>query len=231
MAIARAHGLAVIEDAAQSMGAQWAGQEIGRSGDLVSFSFHANKNMTTTEGGCLVLRTEDEAQRFEKLRLQGVARFADGSMDVEAWGGKANLTDVAAAIGLGQLKRLDEFNARRRVLAQRYFECFPQELGFELPPADFEHSNWHMFQIILPLQSLGKTRSQVMLALKELGIGTGVHYPIITNFELYRRLGYSPDSTPIAAEIGRSILTLPLFPSMSTADIDRVISGLEVVLA
>ena len=231
-AIATAHGLRVIEDAAQSMGALWAGQEIGRSGDLVSFSFHANKNMTTTEGGCLVLRTEEEAQRFEKLRLQGVARFADGGMDVEAWGGKANLTDVAAAIGLGQLKRLDEFNARRRVLAKRYFECFPQELGFELPPADFEHSNWHMFQPLLPavLPSHVPHRGAFIEAMRGHGIGVGVHYPAMHLFSLYRSYGHREGEFPHAERIGQRTVTLPLFPAMRDDDIERVCAALRQVM-
>jgi dTDP-4-amino-4,6-dideoxygalactose transaminase len=96
--------------------------------------------------------------------------------------------------------------------------------------ADFEQSNWHMFQVILPLARLQRSRGDIMSALKEHGIGTGAHYPIITNFDLYRKLGYSPESTPIAAEIGRSILTLPLFPTMSSHDIDRVVQALTQVL-
>ncbi|OUL99287.1 DegT/DnrJ/EryC1/StrS family aminotransferase [Variovorax sp. JS1663] len=99
----------------------WAGRKFGSFGDLVSFSFHANKNLCTAEGGCLVLSNEVEARRVEKLRPQGVSRLPDGTMDVEDWGSKANLTDVAAAIGLGQLRRIDDFTARRRRLAERYF--------------------------------------------------------------------------------------------------------------
>lgn len=240
-AIANQHRLRVIEDAAQALGSTWNGKRIGAKGqhDLVSFSFQANKNLTTIEGGCLVFNTErygtDQVKLAEKLRLQGLVRSGPDGMEVDILGGKDNLTDVNAVIGLHQLQQLEQFQRKRAILAKYYFDKINQtnlvNKGVRLPIADFDNSNWHMFQIILPLQSLGKTRSQVMLALKELGIGTGVHYPIITNFELYRRLGYSPDSTPIAAEIGGSILTLPLFPSMSTADIDRVISGLEVVLA
>jgi dTDP-4-amino-4,6-dideoxygalactose transaminase len=240
-AIANQHRLRVIEDAAQALGSTWNGKRIGAKGqhDLVSFSFQANKNLTTIEGGCLVFNTErygtDQVKLAEKLRLQGLVRSGPDGMEVDVLGGKDNLTDVNAVIGLHQLQQLEQFQRKRAILAKYYFDKINQtnlvNKGVRLPIADFENSNWHMFQIILPLQPLGKTRSQVMLALKELGIGTGVHYPIITNFELYRRLGYSPDSTPIAAEIGGSILTLPLFPSMSTADIDRVISGLEVVLA
>jgi len=127
-AIANAHRLRVIEDAAQSFGATDRARRIGSFGDLISFSFHANKNLTTGEGGCLVLNDEAEARRFEKLRLQGVTRYPDGGMDVDVWGAKANMTDIAAAIGLGQLRRIEAFTARRRELARLY------KLHFEVSP-------------------------------------------------------------------------------------------------
>ncbi len=239
-ALATQHGLRVIEDAAQALGSSWNGARIGQRGkhDLVSFSFQANKNLTTIEGGCLVFNAErfgaDQVQLAEKLRLQGLVRSGPDGMEVDVLGGKDNLTDVNAVIGLHQLKQLDQFQQRRIELAKDYFLKIDQaglvhkDLG--LPVADFEQSNWHMFQVILPLARLQRSRGDIMSALKEHGIGTGAHYPIITNFNLYRKLGYSPESTPIAAEIGRSILTLPLFPTMSSHDIDRVVQALTQVL-
>src|SRR5437899_7559219 len=136
--------------------------EIGCFGDLVAISFQANKNLTTAEGGCLVVNTEDEARLLEKLRLQGVTRFADGGMDVDVLGGKSNLTDIAAVIGLTQLPRLEGFNAKRRALAKHYFEHWDRNLGCELPPEDFEQSNWHMFQPLLPLDLLKITRGELI---------------------------------------------------------------------
>ena len=229
--IARRRGLRVIEDAAQTMGARSNGVEIGRSGDLVSISFHANKNMTTAEGGCLVMNTEDEARRFEALRLQGVVRFADGTMDVERLGGKANLTDVAAAIGLGQLKQLDGFNQRRKQLAQRYFERLDRSLELTLPIEEYEHGNWHMFQPLLPLSSRAITRAAFIEAMKLEGIGIGVHFPAMHLFTLYRGLGHREGDFPVAERIGRSIVTLPLFPAMADTDVDRVCDALRRVLA
>lgn len=120
--IATRHRLRVVEDAAQSQGANWKGREIGSTGDLVALSFHPNKNMTTGEGGCLIVNNAAEATLFEKLRLQGVTRLADGTYDCDVLGGKANLTDIGAAIGLGQLAHLDQANARRRELARLYLE-------------------------------------------------------------------------------------------------------------
>src|SRR5512140_110913 len=127
--IARRRGLRVIEDAAQSMGASWRGQRIGSFGDLVAISFHANKNITTAEGGCLVLTDAAETDLCTRLRLQGVVRLPDGGQEVEIAGGKHNLTDIAARIGLGQMKYLEAFTARRRLLARRYFERFDRGSG------------------------------------------------------------------------------------------------------
>lgn len=224
-AIANQHGLRVIEDAAQSMGATWKGKKIGSCGDLISISFHANKNMTTSEGGCLVLNDESQAPMFEKLRLQGVTRFADGTMDVDVLGGKSNLTDIAAAIGLGQLKHIDAFTLRRRELARHYFARFDRTLGCELPPENFSDSNWHMFQILLPLERLSITRADFIARMRERAIGVGVHYPAVHLFTLYRGLGHQEGDFPHAERIGREIVTLPLFPAMTFADVDRVCSA------
>jgi dTDP-4-amino-4,6-dideoxygalactose transaminase len=103
-------------------------------------------------------------------------------------------------------------------------------LNLELPVENFTESNWHMFQVVLPLEQLNVDRAQVMTELKELGIGTGVHYPIITGFTLYQKLGYQVEATPVAQRIGRSILTLPLFPGMADEDIGRIASALTGIL-
>ncbi|MEG1833650.1 MAG: DegT/DnrJ/EryC1/StrS aminotransferase family protein [Burkholderiaceae bacterium] len=228
--IARRHHLRVIEDAAQSIGASWRGSEIGRTGDLVSFSFHPNKNITSGEGGCLVMNDEAEARLFEKLRLQGVTRLPDGTMDVDVLGGKANLTDIAAAIGLGQLARLDEFTARRRELARVYFEHFDRSLGCELPLEEFESGNWHMFQPLLPLASMRMSRAEFIAAMKAEGIGVGVHYPAMHLFTLFRGLGHAEGEFPVAEEIGCRTVTLPLFAAMSEADVVRVCQAMSRVL-
>lgn len=230
-AIASRHGLRVVEDAAQSMGASWGGRTIGSFGDLISISFHANKNITSGEGGCLILNDETQVPLFEKLRLQGVVRHADGGMDVDVAGGKANLTDIAARIGLGQLQRLDEFTLRRRQLARRYFDLIDPALGLELPPADFHNSNWHMFQPLLPLHRLQISRGDVIEQMKQLGIGVGVHYPAMHLFSLYRILGWNPGDFRHAERIGASTITLPLFPAMTDNDVDRVCAALKQVIA
>ncbi len=229
-AIAKQHRLRVIEDAAQSMGANWAGRMIGTSGDLVSISFHANKNITTAEGGCLVLNDEAEARRCELWRLQGVERSGDSwdGMDVTLAGGKHNLTDIAACIGLGQLPHLSEFTARRRELARRYFARFDRALGCDLPLEDFTQCNWHMFQVLLPEHT---DRHAFIAAMRSAGIGVGVHYPAMHLFTLFRKLGYGPGDFPNAERIGRSIVSLPMFPAMHDSDVDRVLAALGPALA
>jgi dTDP-4-amino-4,6-dideoxygalactose transaminase len=227
-ALATKHGLRVIEDAAQSQGARWRGRELGSFGDLTVFSFHPNKNMTTGEGGCLVMNSDAEASLFEKLRLQGVSRHPDGTYDCDVLGGKANLTDIAAAIGLGQLKRLDGFNARRRDLARLYFSALAG-LPLELPPADFTDSNWHMFQVLLPADLAGQ-RAEAMRLMREAGIVVGVHYPAIHLMTLYRGLGLSSAPLPHTESVAARILTLPLFPAMADADVARVAVALREVL-
>ena len=229
-AIARRHGLRVIEDAAQSMGASWRGKRIGSFGDLVAISFHANKNVTTAEGGCLVLDDAAETDLCTRLRLQGVVRLPDGGQEVEVAGGKHNLTDVAARIGLGQMKQLDAFTARRRALVRRYFERFDRSLGCELPLENYDDCNWHMFQVLLPLERLRIDRGGFIQAMHERGIGSGVHYPAMHLFALYRRLGYNPGDFPQAERIGGATLTLPLFPAMLDSDVDRVCNAVAEII-
>jgi len=231
--IAAKHGLRVIEDAAQAIDSRWNDQRIGALGDLVSFSFQANKNITCAEGGCLVMSTPEQVERAQRLRLQGVVRSGLDGMDVEEPGGKFNLSDVHATIGLGQLARLGEVTRRRAELAKDYFEAAQehglQALGIELPPvinATGAITNWHMFQVVLPVERLKGGRAAVMQALRDVGIGAGVHYPPVHLFSFYRALGWREGQLPQAERIGRSILTLPLFPSMSRDDVQRVCRSL-----
>jgi dTDP-4-amino-4,6-dideoxygalactose transaminase len=239
-AIAKKHNLRVIEDAAQAIDSRWVGsagnQRIGSFGDLVSFSFQANKNITCAEGGCLVLNSPAEAEFAERLRLQGVVRNGADGMDVEVPGGKFNLTDINAAIGLGQLPHLPEITRRRAELAELYFAAAAKhgltDLGIELPlPLNTSGAitNWHMFQVVLPADKLKGGRAEVMNALKARGIGTGVHYPALHLFTHYRALGWREGMLPHSERIGRSILTLPLFPAMKDTDPERVCQHLAAV--
>jgi len=228
-AIAARRRLRVVEDAAQAIDSRWQGRRIGSFGDLVSFSFQANKNVTCAEGGCLVMASAEEAERAEPLRLQGVVRSGVDGMDVQVPSGKFNLSDINAAIGIGQLARLGEITARRAELAQRYFEAAAQagleSLGIELPLERDEKgatTNWHMFQVLVPAERLSGGRAALMQEMRDAGIGTGVHYPAVHTFSYYGSLGWREGMLPNAERIGRAILTLPLFPSMRSSDVERV---------
>ncbi|AIO40851.1 DegT/DnrJ/EryC1/StrS aminotransferase family protein [Burkholderia sp. AU19243] len=232
-AIARARNLRVIEDAAQALGSTWKGQRIGAIGDIVSFSFHANKNLTTIEGGALVLNDDAEAALAQKYRLQGITRTGFDGMDCDVLGGKYNMTDVAARVGLGQLPHLERFTAQRRALARAYFAALDGgpavTLGLGLPVADFENGNWHMFQVTLPLERLSISRADFMAQMKERGIGTGVHYPAIHLFTLYRARGFREGMFPHAERYGASTVTLPLFTQMTEDDVRRVADAINQI--
>ena len=229
--IAKKHNLRVIEDAAQAIGSSWHGKPIGSFGDFVSFSFQANKNITTSEGGCLVLNSDAEAALAEKYRLQGVTRSGWDGIEVDVLGGKYNMTDISAAIGLGQFAKLDAITAHRRHLAKRYFdllgEGFEEKTGARLPPKDFESTNWHLFQIVLPDRI---SRPEFMERMKAHNIGIGFHYAPIHLFKLYRALGFREGMYPIAERIGRQIVSLPMFYAMNEADVERVCSAMVEVL-
>src|ERR1700736_2044682 len=156
LALARRHKLRVIEDAALVIGSKWKGGNIGAFGDLVSFSFHPNKNITAIEGGALIVNDESEAQRVETLRFHCITHRPDRTRDVAFPGGKFNLPDVNARIGIAQLARLPAFLAKRRALVDRYFSGFHTDPACVLPPrpdAD-DGQSWNMFCILLPLERM-----------------------------------------------------------------------------
>ncbi len=229
-ALAERHRLRVIEDAAQAIGSSYRGRRIGSFGDLVCFSFHPNKNITTIEGGAVVGGSPEEVRELELHRFHGQLKRAADDIDTLFAGGKANLSDVAACVGLGQLKRLEEFNARRRVLAARYFELWGQEAPLRLPARGDEGHNWHMLTALLPLERLRLSRLEFIEAMAGRGIGVGVHYPAMHLFSAYRAMGYHEGQFPNAERIGRETVTLPLFPAMELEDVDRVVEAATDIL-
>lgn len=228
-ALARQHNLRVIEDAAHAIGTRDHGRLIGSSGDMICFSFHPNKNITTIEGGAVASFDPALAQRMERLRFFGIEKDAQGNMDVHEWGGKTNLTDVNSALGITQLKRLDKFNTRRRELVNLYFKQLPKHAALIAPADDTGHS-WHMFAPLIAFASLGVTRYEFQQRLQAHGIGSGFHYPAMHLFEVFRKLGYQPGDCPNAERIGAETLTLPLFPAMSDADVQQVCGALHSVV-
>jgi len=228
--IAMRHKLRVIEDAAHAIGTRWKGRRIGSFGDLVSFSFHPNKNMTTIEGGALSLPSDAELKTVELQRFHGLVRDAESNADVLLPGGKYNLSDVSARIGLSQLKQLEGFNDKRRQLVRRYFERLKTDPACLLPARGDEGHSWHIFAPLLPLDRVDLTRSQFIKAMHERGIGVGVHYPALHLFTSYRKLGYKEGEFPNAERIGRETVTLPLFPAMQPSDVDRVCDAVSDIL-
>jgi hypothetical protein len=235
--IAKRHRLRVIEDAALAIGSSWKGQKIGAFGDIATFSFHPNKNMTTIEGGAAIFADEAEAKRAEVLRFHGIVKQPDGTRDVDVAGGKFNMSDVSARLGLEQLKLLDGWCIQRRERVRDYFELLaPQAdaLGLGLP-AD-AHANepeghsWNMFCVLLPLSRLKIGRKHVMDAMAAKQIGTGLSYEAMHLTSLFRRKGHAEGEFPNTERIGRETLTLPLFPTMTRADVERVSSALLDIL-
>ena len=230
-ALAAKHKLRVVEDAAQAIGSTWKGKKIGTFGDFVSFSFQVNKNIMSAEGGCLVVNDAGEAKLAEKYRLQGVTRSGLDGIDVDVLGGKYNMTEISAAIGLGQMAHLEEFNARRLALAKHYFQVFGSDFeaqtGAELPVADFEQSNWHMFHIVLPDRI---TRAEFMQKMLDVNISLGYHYAAIHLFSMYRQRGFKEGMFPVAEGVCRQIVTLPLFPLMTESDVERVVGAVKSIL-
>ncbi len=232
-ALARRHRLRVIEDAALVIGSQWQERNVGAIGDLVTFSFHPNKNITSIEGGGLVFGDAADAKRIEALRFHGITYLADRTRDVALPGGKFNLPDVNARIGHAQLARLPEFLATRRLLADRYFERFAADPPCLLPPRPVagDRQSWNMFAMLLPLDRLRITRREFRDALDARGIGTGVSYEALHLTTLGRRHGGKAGAFPNAERIARETVTLPLHAAMTLADVDRVCAAVADVFA
>ncbi len=228
--IAQSNRLRVIEDAAHAIGSQWLGRRIGSFGDLVCFSFHPNKNITTIEGGAVAARDPEEVQAIERHRFHGIRKLDDGTVDVVFPGGKANMSDVSARIGLGQLQHLDRFNERRRELASAYMSELADTPGLALPAPVSPGHSCHMFAPLLALDELRITRNEFIGHMGDRKIGVGVHYPAMHLFSHYRGLGYREGDFPNAERIGRETVTLPLFPAMTIDDVERVASAVKEIL-
>ena len=230
-ALARRHGLRVIEDAALAIGSRYPdGAAVGARGDLVAFSFHPNKNITTIEGGALVVNDAGEARRVEALRFHGITRLPDGTRDVDVAGGKYNLSDVGGAIGVAQMAHLDGFVARRRALARDYLRLWNAPVDCVLPP-DPEGHSWNMFAVLLPLDRLAITRKAFVEMMHGRGIGVGISYEACHLATLYRKQGYREGQFPVSERIARETVSLPLFPAMTTADVERVCAAVSEILA
>jgi dTDP-4-amino-4,6-dideoxygalactose transaminase len=240
-AIAKKHGLRVIEDAALAIGSSWQGKRIGAFGDIATFSFHPNKNMTTIEGGAAVFADPAEAKRAEVLRFHGITRLADGTRDVTVAGGKFNMSDVSARLGLAQLAMLDTWNAHRQSLAHTYMTLLgpiADEFGIVLPapahPNEPTGHSWNMYCVLLPFNKPWQsqlTRKQFIDAMHAQGIGIGISYEAMHLTSLFRNKGHRDGEHPIAERIAHQTVTLPLHAAMTETDVARVVKSLISFLA
>jgi dTDP-4-amino-4,6-dideoxygalactose transaminase len=238
--IARQHRLTVIEDAAHALPASYRGRRIGAVGDVTAFSFYATKNLTTGEGGMLTTADASLAERLRTRRLHGMSRdawrrySADGSWryDVAYPGFKYNMTDIAAAMGVVQLRRLPALHQRRRHLAALYDEMLSDVPELELPVthADVEHA-WHLYVVRLRPQQLRIHRDELIELLKAEGVPTQVHFIPLHLHSYYRdTFGYRPEDFPVASAAAERILSLPFFTLMSDDDVGYVATTLRRTL-
>jgi dTDP-4-amino-4,6-dideoxygalactose transaminase len=237
-AIARGAGLQVVEDAAHALGATYDGRSSGALGDVGVFSFYATKNITTGEGGMITTDRSELVAQLRRERLHGVDKDASQRADAsyEHWeatslGWKYNLTDVAAAIGLAQLPKLDGFLRVRRSLDRRYreeLEGLPLELL--VGPARAE-SAAHLFPVLLRPEALRIGRDGILKAMLAENVGMGVHFRALPLHRHFRTtLGVGPEAFPVAADASERLLSLPLYPGMSREDQDDVVTALARVL-
>jgi perosamine synthetase len=239
-ALAKKHGFAIIEDAAHTLPARHQGRMIGTIGDITCFSFYATKTITTGEGGMITTERSDWAERMRMMSLHGISKDAwkryssEGSWYYEILrpGYKYNLTDMAAALGIEQLKKCDAFVRTRAKYAALYAQGF-SDLPEVLAPSaskDVEHS-WHLYVIQLDLDRLRIDRAQFIAKLREANIGTGVHFIPLHMHPYYRdTFGYRPEDLPNAHFLSQRIVSLPIYPKMTEADVRSVIDSIRGVI-
>ena len=224
MKIADRYGLKVIEDAAHAVPAEYKGKRIGGLGNLTAFSFYGTKNLTTAEGGMLT-GPKRLIEKARLLSLHGMNRDAwkryskEGSWhyDVVAPGFKYNMTDIQAALGLAQLKKLPGFQARRRAIVQKYNDAFSKRELFEIPmEAPYARHAWHLYPLRLNLQRMKINRDQFIEALRRGGVGTSVHFIPVHLHSYYRKkYGFKPNDFPAAWREYQRLVSLPLYPKLT----------------
>lgn len=240
--LAKQYSLRVVEDCAHAIGSGYKNKRVGSFGDIQVFSFHPNKNMTTGEGGCVVTRDGELAEQVRIMRFHGIARDAfnrftkEGSphYDVVAPGFKYNMLDMQAALGLHQLPKLESLIEKRKRLVERYYDLLAGWSTLILPKLpthyDYQHA-WHLFAPLIKVEHVKLTRDDCMARMKAHDIGVGLHYQAAHLFSFYQKTyGYREGDFPHAEYVSERIMSLPLFPDMTDADQDRVITALEQVI-
>ncbi|MCK4546900.1 MAG: DegT/DnrJ/EryC1/StrS family aminotransferase [Candidatus Eisenbacteria sp.] len=241
LSVAREHGLRVFEDAAHAIGATYRGRRAGTMGDTGCYSFYAIKNMTTGEGGLLATNDDEIAERARILSLHGISKDAwkryssQGSWfyEVTLPGFKYNMSDLQASLGLHQLAKLDGFIERREQLARRYDRAFEEmeEIEIQRVRPERRHAR-HLYPVLIDLERLSIDRAQFIEALRAENIGSTVNFIPVHLHPYYRRtFGYQEGDYPVAEEIYRREISLPLFPRMKDSDVDSVVSAVRKIIA
>ena len=236
--ICRSHDLTLIADACHALGATYRGQRVGTLADLTAFSFHAVKHITTGEGGMVMTDSSERATRIRAFRNHGISseargreRQADWHYEMVALGYNYRLTDFQCALGMSQLTRLEDWLARRRALAARYDQSLADLDGVTplTVREDVEHA-YHLYVVRVEGEGEGR-RDAVFHAMRARGIGVNVHYIPVHLHPFYReRFGTGEGQLPVSEQAYVEILTLPLFPRMSEADVDEVVTSLTEAL-
>jgi dTDP-4-amino-4,6-dideoxygalactose transaminase len=237
---ARNHNLSLIEDAAHAVGAKYCGRMVGAIGDVTAFSFYAIKNMTTGEGGMITTDDDELAEEMRLLSLHGISKDAwkrytsQGSWyyEVVCAGYKYNMTDIQAALGIHQLARLEQFLEIRSRYATMYNEAFGEMPEIQTPVVNSDERHaWHLYVIQLDLERLAINRAQFIEALRAENIGTSVHFIPVHLHPYYREaLDYKRGAFPNAERVYDRIVSLPLYPKMTEADVHSVIAAVEEVV-
>ena len=238
--LAEQHRLLLIEDAAHAAGTYYRDQAIGSSGCAI-FSFHPIKNITSGEGGMFCCDDDKLAERIRRLKFHGLGvdafdRETHGrapQAEVQEPGFKYNLPDMNAVLGLGQLKRLPEFNQKRSALAQRYLQLLEdveQITPLGMPDYPMQHA-WHLFIVRLDIEKAGMSRDDFMQALKQKNIGSGLHFRAVHNQKYYRENIQQSLSLPNTDWNSERILSLPLFPDMQLDDVERVVNTIKSIFS
>lgn len=241
-ALGQRYGFAIIEDASHAIGGRYRDQPVGncRYSDITVFSFHPVKIITTAEGGMAVTQQAELAQRMQLLRSHGITRdparmrrAPDGPWYYEqlALGFNYRITDLQAALGLSQLARLDEYIARRHLLARRYDEALaglPVVTPWQHPDG---YSGLHLYVIRLQLERIGHSHREVFDALRAAGVGVNLHYIPVHTQPFYQALGFRPGQFPAAERYYAEAISLPLFPALSDAQQAEVVAALREALA
>jgi perosamine synthetase len=239
--IARRQGLQIIEDAAHALPASYRGSRIGNISDLTAFSFYATKTITTAEGGMITTNNPEYAERLAMMRLHGISgdawkRYAkEGSWYYEVLdaGYKCNLPDLLAAVGVAQLAKCDDFWRRRREIATMYQERLAGIDELELPPGceEGDQHSWHLYILRIRPEQFSINRNQFIEKLKSLGIGASVHFiPLHLHPYYQRTYGYRRGDFPAAEDAFNRCMSLPIFPSMSDREVDRVIAAVMQIV-